>query len=757
MADKASIVKEAQRYLARGQIDKAIAEWEILTKEFPDGSVFNTLGDLCLKKGDKSRAVESYHQAAAFFKREGFALKALALYKKILNIDPDDDGSLLALAELNEAKGLISDAMAFYHAAAASLSRAGKRETLAELYEKMIVLSPSDVSLRVKLAELYAADGRVSDAIKHYLRSAQMSAESGETDRAIGLYRTILGLEHRNRQALIELVDTFEMAGKNDAALSQVQEAINLYPQDPEILLRAAELYERLGMISEAKEYLVRVIDVEPANAKARKMRGDLYAREGERHKAWQEYLPVLDEILLDENEMDALRLLDSFSDIDPIETGKRLVTLFRRSGETIKLTQQLQFLGDTLVREGKKHEALNYYREALRGMPDNEVLKQTVIALERELGTEHIPVEEEKSSEEMMTEADIYLRYGLTDKARDILESLRRKDPDNIALRRKLKEIYATSAQTEEAITECLALRDLYERQGDYERSAEIIGEALSINPEDPRLDAWKKASQGGTSSSDALPVERAKEIEEAALFARQGMIDEAREILNNLNAQFPGNADIQQRLSDLDRTEDATGRETVTHVGTDEACEPDDMHIERTAIEHEDAAQLQNGHVMEIFSEFKKGLEKEIAAEDYETHYNLGIAYKEMALIDDAIREFQAARNDPKRFVDASNMLGMCYLEKGLYGQAIDVFRDSLAAMQERGEAYWSIQYELAEACERNNDLRGALETYEKIAAWNPDFRETPNKIQRLKESLSTGPEHQKKRERKDRVSYL
>ena len=130
MADKASIVKEAQKYLARGQIDKAIAEWEKLIKEYPDGNTFNTIGDLYLKKGNKTSATDSYHHAANFFKQEGFALKALALYKKILNINAEDEDALLALGELNEAKGLVTDAIKFYLAAADILSKKGGKEKI---------------------------------------------------------------------------------------------------------------------------------------------------------------------------------------------------------------------------------------------------------------------------------------------------------------------------------------------------------------------------------------------------------------------------------------------------------------------------------------------------------------------------------------------------------------------------------------------------------------------------------------------------
>ncbi|MDP2755830.1 MAG: tetratricopeptide repeat protein [Nitrospirota bacterium] len=166
MSDKSSIIKETQKYLARGQIDKAIAEWEKLIKEYPDGNTYNTLGDLYLKKGDKQNAIDSFHKAANFFRHEGFSLKALALYKKILNINPSDPDSLFSLGELNEAKGLITDAMKFYLAAADNLSKEGKKEKLLEIYEKILALSPSNIPHRSNIAEIYSNEGNVLEAAK---------------------------------------------------------------------------------------------------------------------------------------------------------------------------------------------------------------------------------------------------------------------------------------------------------------------------------------------------------------------------------------------------------------------------------------------------------------------------------------------------------------------------------------------------------------------------------------------------------------
>jgi tetratricopeptide (TPR) repeat protein len=760
MADKTSTIREAQKYLARGQIDKAIAEWEKLTKEFPDGSTFNTIGDLYLKKGEKTSAIESYHHAANFFKQEGFALKALALYKKILNINPEDDGALLALGELNEAKGLVTDAIKFYLAAADSLSKSGNKEKLLAIYEKILLLSPANIPLRNKLAEQFVHDGNLPDAIKQYFYIGQLHAESGDIEKAIGMYRKVLGLDKLNRQALMEISTVYEKSGNFEKAAAQIKEAIDLFPQDSEILLRAAELYGAFGKFSEAREYLGQVTALEPANLRARKILGALYIKEGKRQMAWEEYLPVLDDMLLEESSEEALRILESFRDIDPVETGKRLLTLFVQSGDNDRLVQQLKSLGDIFLQNQKHREALNYYREAFRLTPDDELLRNKVVELEKDLGKEHIMTEADKTLEEALIEADIYTKYGLADKAIDALEPFREKNAERIDLHQKLKLIYVDGGKIEDAVTECIALHELYDKAGDIEGSREVLREAFSINPEDPRLAGLAPLLPEGLQTPGMKQQEPAiddysEEIAEADFYARQGLVEEARGILERLSSLFPENADIHQRLDSLGQmaAEEKTVEADMTVHGVQRNAVVEESTAPDTESMHETAPE---GNVMAIFNEFKKGLEKEIEAEDYETHYNLGIAYKEMGLIDDAIREFQASRSDPKRFVHSSNMLGICYIEKGLYPLAIEVLKNSLAMMKERDESYWTMQYDLAEAYEKNNNPEEALDTFLLVHGWNPEFRQSSEKIRTLK-AVREGSDQQKLKERKDRVSYL
>jgi tetratricopeptide (TPR) repeat protein len=113
--DKNAVIKDAQKYVAKGQFDKAIAEWKKLLKESPsDPNIYNTIGDLCLKKDSKAEAVEAYIKAADLLAADGFTSKAIALYKKCLNIDPKKMEAHLALGDLNAEKGLTGNALESY-------------------------------------------------------------------------------------------------------------------------------------------------------------------------------------------------------------------------------------------------------------------------------------------------------------------------------------------------------------------------------------------------------------------------------------------------------------------------------------------------------------------------------------------------------------------------------------------------------------------------------------------------------------------
>ena len=102
---------------------------------------------------------------------------------------------------------------------------------------------------------------------------------------------------------------------------------------------------------------------------------------------------------------------------------------------------------------------------------------------------SDHISIKAEKTFDEIFTEADIFVRYGLLSEARELLEGLRLKAPENIDLHLRLKNVYADIDDKESAVTECLILSELYKRRGDTAASEKVLREGYEIYPSDPRL----------------------------------------------------------------------------------------------------------------------------------------------------------------------------------------------------------------------------------------------------------------------------
>lgn len=271
------------------------------------------------------------------------------------------------------------------------------------------------------------------------------------------------------------------------------------------------------------------------------------------------------------------------------------------------------------------------------------------------------------------------------------------------------------------------------------------------------------------------------------------QGMVVDAAERLQALDARFPGDPAVQQRrvrlegtrvvaedarpaldeifAEDLDSVLDAElGRALTVEMAkgaaaSDAAARPPDATRARTPVSLDEsglfsdeqeffdfAEELQTelketaaaspsapdvdgpsgaGSLEEIFREFKKGVEQQLSPEDFETHYNLGIAYKEMGLTDEAIGEFQVASKDPAHSVECCSMLGLCFLEKGLPQLAIKWYRKGLEAPNLRDEDRMGLQYDLAGVYLDVGDRDSAYRSYVDIYGIDANYRDVGEKL--------------------------
>jgi pilus assembly protein FimV len=134
------------------------------------------------------------------------------------------------------------------------------------------------------------------------------------------------------------------------------------------------------------------------------------------------------------------------------------------------------------------------------------------------------------------------------------------------------------------------------------------------------------------------------------------------------------------------------------------------------------------------EIVEGFKRGVAESLSAEDYDTHYNLGIAYREMGLLDEAIGEFQLASKEPRYLIDCASLLGGCFLEKGLPELAIKWYQRGLEIPKLPEEAFLGMLYDLGNVYLFQNDRDKARKTFVEIYGVNSNYRDVVAKLAEL-----------------------
>ena len=140
------------------------------------------------------------------------------------------------------------------------------------------------------------------------------------------------------------------------------------------------------------------------------------------------------------------------------------------------------------------------------------------------------------------------------------------------------------------------------------------------------------------------------------------------------------------------------------------------------------------------ELFEEFRIAEEEDTVTGDFETHYNMGTAFKEMDLINEAVQEFQVAvtlvkpSDGSSRFLQCCNMLGHCFMHQNLPEAAALWFKKGLAAPGHTEDEYQALRYELANVYEQLGDLEQAKQLYTEVYGIDVSYREVADKLREL-----------------------
>src|SRR5437879_493266 len=306
---------------------------------------------------------------------------------------------------------------------------------------------------------------------------------------------------------------------------------------------------------------------------------------------------------------------------------------------------------------------------------------------------------ERERGIEELDHASAGYENRGNLDQAQGLADEVLRLDPNSVRHRQKLVEYAFKSGDKTKLIDAYLELADTLLRQ-DLPDKARAVYER--VGEHDPKNERAKAAI--AMLAPVSAPPQAKPEKKVAAKDAKMKVRDEAE-----VAGEFVD-------LSAMVLEEEMPQRNTRMTVADEEPTgdEERDFH--------------------EMLTRFRQGIEENIDEADFQSHYDLGIAFKEMGLLDEAIAELQKALRAPEGKLRVSEALGACFLEKGAYVVAESILRRALDLPSSGDQERLGILYWLARALEGQGKRVEARDLYGRVFAVDIRFMDVGERVKAL-----------------------
>ena len=229
MALKEKLIDKAQKLIQKGYLDKAVIEYRAAADADPrDISIRLRIGDLYVKLGKKTEAVKEYTEAARANAQRGFYLKAIAVYKQVLKLEENLD-THNKLAELYLKQRLIADAVGEYSYIVHWYESRSKTAEVLELLKKMVDIDPENIGVRLKLADLYQKLSFDKDSLTEYSIIFEKLLSAGKLDKAEKVYLSLYNANPSDERVMSGLAELYRLKGDDTQRLKFLKGLFNHY------------------------------------------------------------------------------------------------------------------------------------------------------------------------------------------------------------------------------------------------------------------------------------------------------------------------------------------------------------------------------------------------------------------------------------------------------------------------------------------------------------------------------------------------
>jgi len=673
--DKFKVKSQAERYARKGKVWEAIAEYKkLLSRDIEDIQSRNILCDLYLKVNQKEKAIEELKKIAKHYEEKGLILRSIAIFKRIIKLDPENIQPVKQLADLYRTQGFTFEANREYFNLARKLKKAKKIEEATKIYEALLRVDPNDMDSKLEIAELYSAQQLNDMAVEKLNEVAEFKLRQNELKESRKILDDARKLKDNDLRTLTNLMELFKRENRKEELLKIVKDILKQDKKNVKALYILGNLYFEKGNFEEAEKIYLRIISLRPKEIEAKLKLGRIYIQRGNIDKAFQLYKPLIDNLITKQKTDKAIGLLGLILSSKQIHIPslEKLAYIYKIKNQKENLITVYRIILEAYRKNNLWQEMLGILEELINLSPENEEYNYEYKQVKKKLAVPEKVITTDISSQKSeegevgveigLSMSELYIEQGLIRNAKRILEDLRKKFPDDDRIKQRINGLQEISSRVE--------VKDVYNRVKKVSGKEKIT--AADVFAE---TDIIPLISQGRKKKRYYDLTER---------------IEDELEAINAIfNYQIRGDTTIVEKaLSD-------------------------------------------------IVSEFRKSLKEKVEKEDYETHYNLGIAFLEQELLDEAIDELKLASQKKLLEVECYSVLGYCYRKKEDLQMALENIQKAIDASEPESPKSFAFKYEEASLYEEMKNLRKALNIYNEIKKWNPEYRDVAEKVKFLEKN--------------------
>ncbi|HEX4512614.1 MAG TPA: tetratricopeptide repeat protein [Polyangiaceae bacterium] len=490
--DREKVLEAAQKLVEKKRYDKAILEYQKLVDSDPnDVRTLLKIGDLQLKMEAFPEAIATYERVGKYYAQQGFALKAIAVYKQIREIVQkhvphlEERYAHIAprLADLYQQLGLVSDALAALDEVAVRLSRQQRDAEALDVFRKIVTLDPTNPIPHLRLAEALSRSRDTDGAVSEFGVAAALLIKVGQTDNALKVLERLLHHKPEAAQARLAAELYLQRGAANDGmqALAKLQICVQANPKDLTTLDLLARAFGKLGQPRKG-------IEVQKEMARI--------AREQQRYDVFGELVDKLLELAPQDEGVQELaasrdEVLAHASEVEEVPQEEEAPPADEEFIEEVDSAVIEEILPEPapsaeplLLRQSGEATAIDSAQyDEIDGAPEISTAGEELVP--------ELPIEQDPRVLALISESQSYRRVRLYDRAVRALIRALEIDGRSVPARAELRDVYLEAGEQEDAIVEMLNIASLQLDALDGDGAAATLQDVLALDPTNERAAA--------------------------------------------------------------------------------------------------------------------------------------------------------------------------------------------------------------------------------------------------------------------------